>query len=458
MMKNYKLVAPDIDRLLCYFNRDYLNPSVPCPAVAAAMELLFTALKDLAPLKENKEAKAIWLQIPRGSIEDYDSFDDMLSYGEIESRDEYEARWYEDYPDEMIWYRLVIVESFNKDGNLCFRAVSFNNKTIINAVMDRKEPPTENYSDEAAITLCNLLINPIADSLAKLHSGIYNFEIQKLLPYKFRIGVIKRSVLWEKSSDWKESSMDGLSMETIAVFKELLKSGINDEKKIGRMKTFTANDFFRACVIGYKALGYNCGEGTPSEIYLRYADGRDEGLTGAGFGLNKGPGIDFDNPDAWDTWYFSNRSGGHPWEIVRGGNSTHVELYVCHDEDKVGWEFRFGEITETEYKERLAKAGYYFKINGKHRPLESVTFYTALSSAGMPVIIDDADEILSRFEGTDYIGIVPHHVIPKYCEDLFPPKYGHVIDFLHVFDEDMEEFGASIEWIPETPAHLIDKE
>ena len=76
----------------------------------------------------------------------------------------------------------------------------------------------------------------------------------------------------------------------------------------------------------------------------------------------------------------------------------------------------------------------------------------------MPVIIDDADEILSRFEGTDYIGIVPHHVIPKYCEDLFPPKYGHVIDFMHVFDEDMEEFGASIEWIPETPAHLIDKE
>ena len=455
-VKEYKLVAPDIDRLLCYFDQRYLNPSSPTSEVAAAMDPLFTALSDLAPLPQNDEVKAIWLQVPRGGIEDYDSYDDMLAYGEVESREEYEERWREDYPDKFVWYELVIVESFNKDGSLRFRGVSLDHKSIISAIFDRTEEVTEKYSDEAAVLLCQLLTSAVAEPLAKLRSGTYNEEVELKLPYQFRTGVIKRSVLWEKSPEWRENELDGLSVQTVSDFKKLLESGINDEEKIGRIPSFTANDFFRACVLGYKALGYDCGEKKPSELYVRYADGRDEGLTGTGHGLNEGPGIDFDDPDAWDEWYFSNRGGGHPWEIIRGGNSTHVDLFVQHDKRMLEWKYRTGEITDGEYNERLKKAGYYFIISGKHRPKESVTFYTVLSAAGLPVVLNDAEEILARFEATDYVGIVPRHVVPKYCEGMFPEKYGQVIDFMHVFDEDIAEFGTDIEWLPEEPARLID--
>ena len=65
-VKNLKLVAPKIDKLLLYFGNGHLNPSAPSPAVAEAMNLLFKALARLAPLKENDEAKSIWLQVPRG--------------------------------------------------------------------------------------------------------------------------------------------------------------------------------------------------------------------------------------------------------------------------------------------------------------------------------------------------------------------------------------------------------
>ena len=58
-------------------------------------------------------------------------------------------------------------------------------------------------------------------------------------------------------------------------------------------------------------------------------------------------------------------------------------------------------------------------------------------------------------EYTRYVGIVPHHTIPRYCENMFPKCYGRVIDFIHVYDEEMEAFGSSIEWIPEEPARLI---
>ena len=172
--------------------------------------------------------------------------------------------------------------------------------------------------------------------------------------------------------------------------------------------------------------------------------------------MDKGPGIDFDDPAEWDQWYFGSRSGGHPWEIIRGGNSTHMDLFVCHDAESLGYRFRLGEISQKEYDELMAKAGYYFCIRGKHRPLESVTFYTVLSAAGLPVIIEDAEEILARFDGSDFVGIVPHHIIPKYCEGMFPLKYGHVIDFAHVYDDEIAAFGEDIEWLPEPEARLVE--
>ena len=232
-------------------------------------------------------------------------------------------------------------------------------------------------------------------------------------------------------------------------------SGINTEDKIGRIMSFTANDFFRACEIGYKAVGKDVSGYTLPDLYMHYADGRDEGLTGKGHGLNDGPGIDFSSPAAWDEWYFSKRGGGHPWEVIPGGNSTHMELFVRHDKDSLGWKHRLGKISDDEYEERMKTAGYYFEINGKHRPFESVTFYTALSAAGLPVILDDAEEILARFDGSDFVGIVPHHTIPKYCEGMFPKKYGNVIDFMHVYDDEMVKYKDDIEWLPEEPAQLL---
>ena len=76
--------------------------------------------------------------------------------------------------------------------------------------------------------------------------------------------------------------------------------------------------------------------------------------------------------------------------------------------------------------------------------MESVSFYLALHDAGLPVLISDAEEILARFDASDYIGIVPHAVTPKYCESMFPEQYGKVIDFMHVYQEDLEKYKNDI--------------
>ena len=220
----------------------------------------------------------------------------------------------------------------------------------------------------------------------------------------------------------------------------------------------TANDFFRACVLGYKACGYEKCDLSPVEQYFLHADGRDEGLSGRGYGLNEGPGIDFDDPEAWDQWYFHREQhGGHPWEVCRGGNSTHVSLYVCHDQYDLDYLYRAEKISENEYKKKSERAGYYYKIAGKYRTAEAVSFYAALSQAGLPVVLSDAEEIMARLEGAGFIGIVPHDVTPRYCESMFPEKYGRVIDFIHVYQEELDTFGDAIEWLPEEEARIDGK-
>lgn len=457
-MKNCRLIAPDIDYLLRWFDRGYSNPSIPSEALCAAMDPLFEELKDLAPHKKNDELKSIWLMIPRGTIDDYYPYEDMLELGEVENREEYEKCWQEDYPEPVSWYELLIAEGFNRDGSPMYRFVGLGEKIIINASLDeRRTTERPFYYEEAAITLCGLLKEAAKDSMKMLREGGYNAKVAEFLPYEFRTGVIDRAVLWERDQEMKDYDLDGLSPETISSFASLIKSGINDKAMIGRLKNMTANDFYRACAIGYIACGFSENDLSPEELYFEHADGRDEGLSGRGYGLNAGPGVDPDDPAAWDEWYFHGKQGGgHPWEVVRGGNSTHVDLYVCHDQKELDYLRRTGKITDEEHQNRSGTAGYYYMVAGKYRVFEAVSFYVVLSEAGLPVILSDSEQILNRLEGRGYYGIVPHDTATRYCEGLFPERYGRIIDFMHVYDEEMEAFGDAIEWLPEPEAKLID--
>ncbi len=447
-----ELCAPKIDKLLHWFERGHMNPSEPSEEIKAAMEPLFQALAPLAPLKENDEAKAIWLKIPRGDISDYTSFEKLKEYGEVSTYEEYLEYWSRHYPDEFLWYELVIVESFNKNGSLRFRGVSVGRTTIISASMEGSTTQ-EKLSEDAAVELCGLLTKAAKEAIQKLRDGTYNDEVQAQLPYWFRTGVIRRNVLWDYDQEQKRYDLTGMTESTMAEFQKLIESGVNDEMKIGRLDRMTANAFYRACAIAYKACGLRGTGLPPVDQYFLNADGRDEGLSGRGNALEKGTGVDPDDPDAWDQWFFDwHRGGGHPWEIIRGGNSTHVDLIVRHDRNMIGWKVRTGEITPEEAEHY--PCGFFFEIHGKHRSWEAVHIYLALSAAGLPVILSDAVEILARFLATDYIGIVPHAMIPKYCEGMFPKRFGRVIDFMHVYEEELEAYGDKIEWLPVQSAAL----
>jgi hypothetical protein len=107
-------------------------------------------------------------------------------------------------------------------------------------------------------------------------------------------------------------------------------------------------------------------------------------------------GLDPDSPEAFEEWFDKREwQFGHPWEVCRGGNSTHISLYV--NKKKIGWE--------------LSLAG-----KSRVRFAETVRFAIALYNQNIPFRLLDAKEILAMVSETDYIGIVPEKVMPVYCQ------------------------------------------
>ena len=163
------------------------------------------------------------------------------------------------------------------------------------------------------------------------------------------------------------------------------------------MEELSANDYFRACAIGYTANHYSDGDQTPREQYYLHADGRDGGLG----------------------------------EVVRGGNSTHISLYPQYKED-----------------------GFTFLLDGASvsRTIETVRFYLALRKADLPVYIRDGSILADRLTDNEKIGIVPQGITHVYCVSLFPKE--RIISFTNLDCEKLDEVVRHCIWQPIPQAKL----
>lgn len=228
----------------------------------------------------------------------------------------------------------------------------------------------------------------------------------------------------ERKEDARNSFFKNISPADVAEFVKCASEQDSDRRRLtNHLKEMTANDFFSFCALGYKENNYEGCELSPREQYYKHADGRDDGLGE----------IDGDSPEAFHEWYNDrNHHGGHPWEVCRGGNSTHVSLYVHEDED-----------------------GYTLTVAGDAwtRTIESVKFYLALHRAGLPVYMMEAAALADRLTEKEKIGIVPEGVMPACCHSYFPNE--HIIDFMNLPVENREELLPHCVWQKEPVVSLL---
>lgn len=268
------------------------------------------------------------------------------------------------------------------------------------------------------------LIEGVKECIEMLKSGTYNDFIKENLPPEHRIGKILRKHYWDVWPEARKEFFEDISAEDVAEFiRKASAQGEGSETIKERLPSMTANDFFRFCAMGYAENKYNGCDKTPKEQYYLHADGRDEGLKD----------LDPDDPEAFHAWLHDySRGGGHPWEVCRGGNSTHVSLRPMDDKD-----------------------GYFLYLDGDawNRTIETVKFYLALTRAGIPVYLIEAHTLADRLAEKEWIGIVPDGVMPAYCESWFPNE--HIIDYMNLPYDDREKFLPFCVWYDEEPIMLV---
>jgi len=197
-------------------------------------------------------------------------------------------------------------------------------------------------------------------------------------------------------------------------FIQFVESGyFNKDENIVK-KTMSAKDFFDYCKIAYIAgqtkedqIDINL---SGREMYKRYADGRDEGL------LSIDQNSEKEFADWIDGKHPKKTIGGHPWEIKRGGNTTHIDLFVSRP--------RFNQ-----------NDGFKVTLSGESigRLKETICMFFAIHDEGLPITIANPENIRKRLLGQDNIGIIPCYESLHRANQLFIEEQS-VFDVLH-FDD-----------------------
>ena len=389
-----ELYAPQIDSIIERFNpkHDFITPDIYL--IMKDIYGIFSCIKSSG----DDEIRQIWLEVERGPVEAYGDYEEYKEDGEVESPEDFEQMWKDYYPEETKWYEFAISEYKNE------KFFFINGKLFCSIKDEGPKPGNEPFYFEEFEQFVICLRGKIISATNKLRQDpvAFNRYIRQNLSWSKRFGRIIRKEYWDILGDDAVRLDRNLGEETVDKLK-LLIEGVKNESTVSR-EELSAGRFFRICEMCYDANGYFKNAEkllSPREKYLNMADGRDAGLRN----------IDPDSPEAFYGWYHGGGVlGAHPWEICRGGNSTHISLYV----------------SEVNGKWNITLAG-----SSAGRVEETVRMAVALFGNKIPFDLRDANEIVRMVTGTDFIGIVPDNIFPCYCHHLFP-KEDKIIDFMNL--------------------------
>lgn len=411
------LKAPQIKHYIDWLRRiEYRNASCQFSyddLTYQKIDELYRLLDRIKPNCTNGSVE-LWLQAERGSIEDFGDYEKLHNNGEVDTYEEFYSWWIDEFPNEVEWFNFHAIE----DKEIGYRMIFLGQCPVLE-IDSRKE---KSFSHDISEFSC-WLVGAVAQAIHQIETGTYNETLDRDLPPQHRTGTIRRAQLWEIWPEHKAEFFGDISQKDIEEFLNVATDTLSAD--VSRLPAMTANYFFSCCALGYHANQYPGGDKLPREQYQQHADGRDDGLLD----------IDPDSPEAFSHWYHNREKiGGHPWEVCRGGNTTHISLYV--QEEASGYSLRLAGSSWT-------------------RTIEIVRFFLALYRSGCPVTIREAELLKSRLTGNEKIGIVPTGIFPAYCHSLFEGE--QVIDFMNLPAEDRDDFTALCVWKPITKAYLKDE-
>ncbi|MBI4768724.1 MAG: hypothetical protein HY787_29740 [Deltaproteobacteria bacterium] len=214
-------------------------------------------------------------------------------------------------------------------------------------------------------------------------------QVQTGYPVRHRYGVVPNAFLRASLPDIYRLDKE-LGKARTRKLVRLIEDGYFLKTENTEIPSMTATSYFKYCKIAY-LTGKHRGETVDASLsgrkmYTRYADGRHEGL------LDIDPASEQEFADWIDGTHPKRGGGGHPWEIKRGGNTTHVDLIVSRPS-------------------LSRKEGFKVELQGESigSMVETMCMFLAIHEAKLPISIANPEGVRKRLLGQDNIGIIPSY-------------------------------------------------
>lgn len=216
-----------------------------------------------------------------------------------------------------------------------------------------------------------------------------NKQIQFDFPLCYRYGVVPHAII--RASLPAAYRLDKeLGKVKACKLVRLVEDGFFLKAENTEVSSMTAADYFQYCRIAYiagKRKDETVDESLSGrEMYCRYADGRHEGI------LDIDPASKQEFADWIDGTHPKRGAGGHPWEIKRGGNTTHIDLAVSRP---------------SVYRREAFKV----ELRGESigRMVETMRMFLSIHEAKLPIAIANPEGVRKRLLAQDNIGIIPSY-------------------------------------------------
>lgn len=229
-----------------------------------------------------------------------------------------------------------------------------------------------------------------------------NKRVRIEYPLEYRKGIVPHALIRATFSDYFRYDLVAGPEKKQKII-ELVESLYLRRSENTELESLTANEYFNYCKIAYIAASREDEQVDETlsgrELYRIFADGRDDGLLE----------IDGDSQQEFADWIDAKHPkkgmGGHPWEIKRGGNTTHITLAVYRP--------LYGQHNR-----------YIIELCGEAwtRFAETLKMLYAIHEAGLPITITNPESVRKRLLAQDNVGVIPSYDSYHRANQSFPAK------------------------------------
>ncbi|WP_158728822.1 MULTISPECIES: hypothetical protein [unclassified Flavobacterium] len=234
-----------------------------------------------------------------------------------------------------------------------------------------------------------------------------NAFVHKNYPVIYRKGIVSSAIVQNYFVEFNALKYD-VGSSNSKIFCSLVASRKVSEYSKNYVDTMSANTYFDYCKKAYSAVHSKTNNLSGRKLYQTYADNRHEGL------LDIDPTSEKEFADWIDGKHSKKTTGGHPWEIMRGGNASNIQLSVKRPV--------YGDNTKFMVE---------IYPTGNSRLAETIKMFLAIHKAGLSINIANADFAREQLLSLDNYAIIPEYESLHRANQQFA-KDEKISDVLHL--------------------------